>query len=140
MFIVACFSTEMRNTTATSEEAITLAKSSRRDRSNTKEVIATVTATANQNRAALGSVQNNKIDIVLRSASAPVAAIYRVPAPGMANASGSPPFFRTAPMSCYCHNAESRRMPFDERLARGDIDKEEFEERRRYRMPEGASL
>ena len=33
MFIVACFSRETRNTTATSEEAITLAKSSRRDRS-----------------------------------------------------------------------------------------------------------
>jgi len=42
----------------------------------------------------------------------------------MANASGSPPFFRTAPMSSYCHNAESRRMPFDERLARGEIEKE----------------
>ena len=106
MFIVACFSREMRNTTATSDEAITLAKSSRRDRSDTKEVIATVTATANPNRAAIGSVQNNKIDIVLRGTSAPAAAIYRVPAPYMANASASPPFFRAAPMSSYCHNAE----------------------------------
>ena len=113
MFIEACFSREMRNTTATSEEAITLAKSSRRDRSDTKEVIATVTATANPNRAAIGSVQNNKMDIVPRSTSALVAEITcLVPAAGMANTSGPPPFFRAAPMSSYCHNAESRRIAF----------------------------
>jgi len=94
MFIVACFSREMRNTIATSEEAITLAKSSRRDRSDTKEAIATVTATANPNRAAIGSVQNNNMDIVPRSTSALVAEITcLVPAAGMPKRLGSAGFF-----------------------------------------------
>ena len=60
MFIVACFSRETRNTSATSEEVTTLAKSSRRVSSVTRETMAAVTAMANQSRAAIGSVQNNK--------------------------------------------------------------------------------
>src|SRR5262245_40401186 len=86
MFIEACFSREMRNTTATSEETITLAKSSRRDRSDTKEVIATVTATANPQRAAIGSVQNNRTRVTPSNASALAMAATRcVLATGMAS-------------------------------------------------------
>ena len=82
MFIVACFSRETRNTTATSEEVTTLAKSSRRDRSATKETMAAVTATANQNRTAICSVQNNRTSVTPSSASALATAITRrVPAP-----------------------------------------------------------
>ena len=63
MCIVACFSRETRNTTATSEEVITLAKSNRRVRNVTKETRAAVTARANQNRTAIGSVRNNKTSV-----------------------------------------------------------------------------
>src|SRR5262249_43939088 len=117
MFIVACFSSEMRNTTATSEEAITLAKSSRRDRSVMKETMPAVTATANQNRAAIGSVQSNKMDIVPRSTSALVTAITcRVPALGMANASCSPLFYvrRRCHLTVIMRNGE--QLPLDEAL------------------------
>ena len=92
MFIVACFSKETRNTTATSEEVTTLAKSSRRDESVTKETMPAVTATENQNRTAIGSVQNNKMKAAPSSESALVTATTRrVPASGMATASVSAP-------------------------------------------------
>jgi hypothetical protein len=57
--------------------------------------------------------------IVLRSTSALAAAIYRVPAPGMANALGSPPFFHAAGMTVIMWNREE--LLFDKRLARGGI-------------------
>src|ERR1044071_684257 len=83
----------MRNTTATREEAIRLAKSSRRDRNVRKETMLAVTATVNQKRTAIGSVQNNKTSVTLSSASELETAITRrVPAPGIANASVSLPF------------------------------------------------
>jgi hypothetical protein len=39
----------------------------------------------------------------------------------MANASASPPFFRAAPMSSYCHNAEWGTITPMKRFARGEI-------------------
>ena len=51
-----------------------------------------VTATANQNRTEIGSVQNNKASVALSSASALATAITRrVPASGMESASVSAP-------------------------------------------------
>jgi hypothetical protein len=111
MFIVACFSRETRNTTATTEEVTTLAKSNRRVRNTTREAIATVTAMANQNRAAIGSVRNNKTSVATSSANALATAITRcVLAPGIVRALGAYRFL-PAPMSSYCHNAAGQK-PF----------------------------
>ena len=77
MFIVACFSRETRNTTATSEAVTTLANSNRRVRNVTRAAKAAVTAMANQNRGAMGSVQDNKTRIAPSSASAAVTATTR---------------------------------------------------------------
>ena len=88
MFIVSCFSRDTRNTTATSEEVTTLAKSSRRDVNVTRETVAAVTVMANQNRAAIGSVQTNKTSVAPSNANALATAITRrVLAPGMVSAS-----------------------------------------------------
>ena len=46
MCIVACFVTEMRKTIATSDAAVTLAKSSRRDNAVRKKTMPAVTAVA----------------------------------------------------------------------------------------------
>ena len=105
MFIVACFSRETRNTTATTEEVTTLAKSNRRVRNTTREAIAAVTAMANQNRAAIGSVRNNKTSVATSSANALATAITRcVLFPGIVRALGAYRFL-PAPMSPYCHKA-----------------------------------
>src|SRR6478736_9119801 len=94
MFIVACFSREARNTSATSEKAKRLAKSNRCDRSVTKETMAAVTPTTNQKRAAIGSVQNNRASIALSDASVLATAITcRVTAPGMATPLAPAPDF-----------------------------------------------
>src|SRR4029453_6206495 len=98
MFIVVCFSRETRNTTATSEQASTLEKRSRRDRSVTKEAIPAVTATANQKRTAIGSVQNNKTKVTPSGASAlAIAATRCVVAPGMASPLAPAPDFPRRP-------------------------------------------
>ena len=103
MFIVACFSRETRSTTATSEEVTTLAKSGRRDRSATKETMAAVTATANQNRTAICSVQNNRTSVTpeqrecARDSDNPPCARSRH---GKRLGSAHTP---RAPMSSYCH-------------------------------------
>src|SRR3974377_661436 len=67
----------MRSTTATSEEAMRLAKSSRRDKNVRKETMLAVTATVNQNRTAVASVQSNKAKVALSNASAVAIAIIR---------------------------------------------------------------
>src|SRR6516165_5043595 len=98
MFIVVCFSREMRNTTATSEEASTLEKRSRRDRSVTKETIPADTATANQKRTAIGSVQNNKTKVTPSSARAlTIAATRCLLVRGMASLLAPAPDFPRRP-------------------------------------------
>jgi hypothetical protein len=98
MFIVVCFSRETRNTTATSEQASTLEKRSRLDRSVTKEAIPAVTATANQKRTAIGSVQNNKTKVTPSGASAlAIAATRCVVAPGMGSPLAPAPDFPRRP-------------------------------------------
>ena len=88
----------------------TLAKSNRRVRNTTREAIATVTAMANQNRAAIGSVRNNT-SVATSSANALATAITRcVLAPGIVRALGAYRFL-PAPMSPYCHKAAGQK-PF----------------------------
>ena len=70
MCIVACFVTEMRKTIATSDAAVTLAKSSRRDNAVRKKTMPAVTAVAKYNRTAIGSVRNRKMKVAASNASA----------------------------------------------------------------------
>jgi hypothetical protein len=84
MFITVLFSRETRKTRATSEKVATLEKSRRRDRNALTEAMAAVTATANQNREAAGSVQINKASVAPNSASALATVLIRhLPGPGM---------------------------------------------------------
>src|SRR5262245_44868477 len=95
MFIMACFSSEARNTSATSEKATRLAKSNRCDRSVTKETMAAVTPTANQKRGVIGSVQNNRASIALSDVSVLITAIMcRVTTLGMATPLAPAPDFQ----------------------------------------------
>ena len=77
MFIVACFLRETRNTIATSDAAITLAKSSRWDKAVRKKTMPAVTAAANQKRSAIGSVKNRKMKVATSNANGPAMGAIR---------------------------------------------------------------